>query len=603
MTVLGALADLHERLSSNAMVPTFGYSSENIAFAIVLSPDGTVIDSRDLRDTSGKRPTPRTYEVPRPAKRTAQIAPNFLWDKTAYSLGLKRDKKSGQRVPAEQEHAAFKRFHRQLLATSDDQGLRAVLRFLESWSAVQFDSLRYSDNMMDSNVAFQLDGDISFIHQRDSARRIWLSHLEANQGLTAFCLVSGEFAPIARLHPSLKGVRGAQSSGASLVSFNEDAFTSFGKNQGANAPVSERVAFAYATSLNHLLKRDSRQRIDIGDTTTVFWADAAVGKEQAAKAEDLFSVLADPSQVSEEEDTAKLHDKLSAIAEGRPLAEVDPGLSEDTRFYVLGLAPNAARVSIRFWHQDTIGGFARRIAEHWRDLRLKPSPWSTQPVAWQLLLETAVRGKAKNIPPTLGGALMRAILDGRRYPQTLLASIVGRMRSDKIISGKRVAICKACLARDYRLGIGREDVPVSLDINEVNPAYRLGRLFALYEDVQRAALGKVNATIKDRYFGAAAATPALIFPLLERRSANHLARIRNGSKGGLAIWFDQQIDEILSGIGTAFPRSLRLEDQGRFAIGYHHQRKHRQARDRDAETAASHETTTNSEHPKNGESP
>ena len=597
MTVLHALTSLHERLRSTGRAPAFGFSSENISFAVVLAPDGTVIDTQDRRDTSGKTPRPRPYVVPRPVKRTVQPAPNFLWDKTAFALGVKRDRESRKPVPAEREYAAFRDFHRRMLATSDDQGLRAVLRFLEAWSAERFSGLHHAESMLDANIVFRLDGEMSFIHERDSARCVWLNHLDEGQGTRGLCLVTGERAPIARLHPSLKGISGAQSSGASLVSFNEEAFNSFGKCQGANAPVSEQAAFAYTAALNTLLERGSRQRLQIGDTTTVFWADAGGDERQAAGAEHLFPALFDPPPPSDSGETARIRDKLSAIAEGRPLAEVDPGLNEDTRFYVLGLAPNAARVSIRFWYEDTIGGMVRRVAEHWRDLQLEPSPWHTQPAVCQLLYETAVQRKAQNIPPTLGGALMRAILNGGRYPQSLLAVIVGRMRADKNVTGRRAAICKACLARDYRLGIGKENVPMSLDRNEMNPAYRLGRLFAIYENVQRAALPQVNATIKDRFFGAASATPASVFPLLERSSANHLALLRKGDKGGLAYWFDQQIDEILSGMDTAFPRSLRLEDQGRFAIGYHHQREPKREPGREADAAESAGTATKREQP------
>ena len=229
-------------------------------------------------------------------------------------------------------------------------------------------------------------------------------------------------------------------------------------------------------------------------------------------------------------------------------------------------------MSIRFWYEDSIGAISRRIGEHWRDLHLEPTPWRTPPSARRLLYETAVQRKAENIPPMLTGAVMRAILSGGRYPRSLLTAVIVRMRTDKEITGLRTAICKASLARDHRLGFEEEDVPVSLNPDETNPAYRLGRLFAVYENVQRAALGSVNATIKDRFFAAASATPASVFPLLERNASNHIASLRKGDKGGLAHWFETEIDSIFSGVDSTFPRSLRLEDQGRFAIGYHHQR-------------------------------
>ena len=565
MTILSSLVGLYERLADDGTAPAAGFSRENISYAVVLSPAGEAVDVQDVRDTSTGKPRPSRRDVPRAVKRVGQPLPNFLWDKTTFALGV-----GNAREPArvEREHAAFKDFHRRLLATCEDPGARAFLRFLDRWRAEDFENLRYAEDMRDANVVFRIDGAgfLHDLHDRPFVRDIWLNSLE--QGMKGLCLVTGERAAIARLHPSVKGVAGAQPAGASMVSFDKDAFKSFGKERGANAPVSERAAFAYTAALNTLLERDSRRRIRIGDATTVFWAEAAGDEAHAAAAEDLFSVLAEPP--TDDEETAKVAGWLAAVDKGKLPAEVDP----DTRFCVLGLAPNAARVSIRFWHRNLIGEFARRISEHWSDLRLEPAPWRTPPAAWSLLRETAAQGKAQNIPPTLGGALMRAILGGGPYPRSLLAAVVGRMRADKHVTGRRAAICKACLARDHRLGLGEEDVPVGLSREEANPAYRLGRLFAVYEKVQQAALGRnVNATIKDRYFGAASATPASVFPLLERNSMHHLATLRKGDKGGLAHWFDREIDEILAGMGAEFPRSLRLQDQGRFAIGYHHQRE------------------------------
>ena len=567
MSILHALTALYDRLESNRKAPSYGFSRENISYAIVLSPEGSVSDVLDLRDMSGKTPKPSRREVPRPVKRTGQPAPNFLWDKTSFALGAG----TGEASRILREHAAFKDFHARLLASSDDEGSQALLHFLKGWSVEEYDGLPHAQEMLDTNIVFSVRGETQHLHERSSSKHVWLNHLATEEGASGPCLVSGEQTTIARLHPSVKGVPGAQGSGASIVSFDKDAFKSFGKERGANAPVSERAAFAYTTSLNTLLERGSRQRIRIGDATTLFWADASGNEARASAAEDLFSMLLDPP--TDEQEAAKVHDKLSAVAQGRPLTDVEPELDgKDTRIFVLGLAPNAARLSIRFWYQDSVGAIARRIGEHWRDLRLEPTPWRTLPSARRLLYETAAQRKAENIPPTLIGALMRAILSGGRYPRSLLGAVIGRMRADSDITGLRAAICKASLARDHRLGFEEEDVPVSLNPDETNPAYRLGRLFAVYENVQRAALGNVNATIKDRFFASASATPASVFPILERSASNHLASLRKGDKGGLAHWFEKEIDSIFSGVDSTFPRSLRLEDQGRFAIGYHHQR-------------------------------
>lgn len=577
MTVLQALAGQYDRLAEKGPALHYGYSSQGISYAIVLSLGGEIVDVMDIRDTTGKSPRPNRLLVPGPVNRSVNVAPNFLWDKTAYSLGLTRDETTEEPALSRRgEHDAFKQLHLRLLAAADDRGLLALAAFLNSWSPnpERFARLPHAQDMLDANVVFGLDGELEYIHDRMVGRQIWQDHLAAQGEAAALCLVTGERAPIGRLHPKIKGVRGAQSSGASIVSFNLDAFESFGKKQGTNAPVSERAAFAYTTALNTMLAPNSGNNIRVGDTTVVFWAEANQGHAAASAAESIFTILADPPRTDTEEG-AQVRDTLAAISEGRPIKEVQPNVREETRFFVLGLAPNASRLSIRFWCEDQIGTIYSRIAEHWKDLRLQPTAWAGAPAVWTLLIETAAQRRADNIPPTLGGALMRSILTGSRYPQSLFGAIVARMRADKDISGRRAAICKACIARDHRLGFEEEDVSMSLNPDDTNAAYRLGRLFAVYESLQRAALPGINATIKDRYFGAASATPASVFPLLERNSANHLASLRKGEKAGLAHWFDQQIDSILSGFATAFPRSLRLQEQGRFAIGYHHQRAHK----------------------------
>jgi CRISPR-associated protein Csd1 len=228
--------------------------------------------------------------------------------------------------------------------------------------------------------------------------------------------------------------------------------------------------------------------------------------------------------------------------------------------------------------------FARRLAEHYQDLRLEPIPWKTDPAVWRLVYATAPsrdgKAKADDIPPQLAGEIARAILAGRRYPRSLLTNIVMRLRADGDISGLRVALCKAVLARDFRLGVKGidEEIPMSLNRESISPGYRLGRLFAELENIQRAALGgSVNATIRDRFFGAASATPASVFPVLLRNTQHHLSRLRK-DKPGLAHTLEKEVGDIVDGLDTQFPRSLRLEDQGRFAIGYYHQSKARFAK-------------------------
>ena len=584
MSMLQALVGYYDRLAATGNAPAYGFSKELISFAVVLSRDGRAVDVQDVRDNTGRKPRPSRFEVPAPTTRSVNVSANFLWDKSAYSLGA-HTAKDGKSVAfaGRGEHDAFKDLCLGLLAVTQDDGLCAFRKFLEGWTPQQFSALMHADDMLDQNIVFKLDGERGFIHDRPAAHQLWGDHLASLADENGMCLVSGRNAPLERLHPPIKGVTGAQSSGARIVSFNQQAFASYGKSRGDNAPVSRQAAFAYTTALNTLLARGSGRNVQIGDTTVVFWAEA-MGDDATAEAAENFGAMLFGARTSEEE-AARVKERLSIIVDGKPLEYVSPDIQEETRFFVLGLAPNASRLSVRFWHEDTIGALARRARDHWNDLRIDPPTWTSPPSAWRLLIETAAQRKSGNISPALAGPLMRAVLSGARYPSALLGAVIGRMRADKDINGMRVAICKACLARDFRLGFEREEVPMSLDVNDSTTAYLLGRLFAVYEAIQREALGRnVNATIKDRYFGAASATPASIFPLLERGSANHLASLRKGDKGGLAHWFEREVDSVFDRMGSAFPRSLRLEDQGRFAIGYHHQRARKRSSSKDADT-------------------
>ncbi|MES2819618.1 MAG: type I-C CRISPR-associated protein Cas8c/Csd1 [Pseudomonadota bacterium] len=570
--ILSALHGYYLRLAEQKKVPVFGFSQEKVSYALVLSAEGELVDVQDVRDHSGKKPLPKSLTVPQPEKRTAGIKSNFLWDKSSYVLGVSA--KVGERTA--QEHQAFKTLHQQCLADESEPSLQALLTFFENWSPQQFQAPLFSDDMLDANFIFRLDGEQQYVHELPAAQLLRAKLLADGESNLGLCLVTGESLPLARLHPAIKGVNGAQSSGASIVSFNLESFGSYGKSQGENAPVSEAVAFAYTTVLNHLLRRDehNRQRMQIGDATVVFWA-LADTPDQASKAELVFADLLSPPS-DDAQEAAKVRTVLDAVAKGRPLRELGLDLDEGTQLFVLGLAPNASRLSIRFWQAGSLGFFVQRLAEHFQDLHIEPLPWKTEPAIWRLLYATAPsrdgKAKAEDIAPQLAGEMTRAVLTGSRYPRSLLANVIMRTRSDGDISAVRVALCKAVLTRDLRLGVKgiNEEVPVSLDKEASNPGYRLGRLFAVLENAQSSALGTVNASIRDRYYGAASATPTSIFPMLLRNTQNHLAKVRK-EKPGLARYLEREIGEIIDGLDSKFPRNLRLEDQGRFAIGYYHQ--------------------------------
>ncbi|ABC21631.1 type I-C CRISPR-associated protein Cas8c/Csd1 [Rhodospirillum rubrum] len=567
MSLLAALTRAYDRLAERHEVPAFGYSTQNIGFLISLTDDGALAGPPiDLRQGAGKKRVGRPMAVPLPVKRTSGIAPNFLWDKTSYVLGVSAG--AGKRLA--EEHAAFVTSHQSALVGSEDPGLRALLTFLQAWTPDHFDTLGWPEEMKDQNVIFALESERLrdvYLHDREAARSLWARQLAATDRPRAVCLVSGEKAPIARLHPAIKGVWGGQSSGVSLISYNKESFDSYGHEQGDNAPVSEVVASAYTAVLNQFLASDSGHRIQIGDASTVFWADAS-DAETASLAENSFLAMID--SIDEDKQAGEVGAILEKMRTGMALSDAAPRLAEGVRFYVLGLAPNAARVSVRFWFEDDFGVLAKNYQRYAEETRIEPSLRDAYPPLWKVLLETAVLGKRENVPPNLAGAYLRAILTGTRYPQTLLSTLLMRLRSDKTVSPLRVALLRALLIRN----LACKEAPVALDPENTNKGYLLGRLFAVYEDIQRAALGyHVNATIKDKFYGSASAQPRRIFKILANGAANHLSKIGK-DKPGLKNTLEgaiTAITEVLSPGEDPFPVAFSTEQQALFGLGYYHQ--------------------------------
>jgi CRISPR-associated protein Csd1 len=564
MSILASLAKAYERLAD---APPFGFSTEKISFLISLNDDGSPAGPPvDMRIQNGKKPLPRGLAVPASFKRPG-VTPRafFLWDNTAFVLGVS----ANEDKDCEPRRRAFRDLHLEALKDTDDTGLLALRAFLKNWVPNDFERLGWPEGMKDQNVVFALEHERlqRMIHERPAARSLWARLSAEGEKPQATCLVTGEKAPVARLHQAIKGVWGAQVAGASIVSFNLDAFTSYGHEQGHNAPVSEAIAFAYTTALNKFLEAGSPNRIQIGDASTVFWADASEA-EAAEEAEGLFAALF--SDIDEAAQAAKVGVLLKKIRLGQPLKECAPELEEGVRFYILGLAPNAARLSIRFWLENDFSTIAGNYQRFVSDMQLDPPPRDPYPALWRYLAETAVLGKRENVPPSLAGEWMRAIVTGARYPLTLLSTVLMRLRADKDVNALRVGILKALLIRNYEW-----EVPVALDPDNTDKGYLLGRLFAVYEHVQTAALGsKINATIKDKYYGAASAQPRKVFSLLEKGSANHLSKVGKLSPGR-KVNLEKQIGEIMDVMqpgADPFPASLSTEEQALFGLGYYHQR-------------------------------
>ncbi len=578
MTVLQSLDGYYGRMAARGEAEPPGFSREKISFRVTLSAVGEPVSVVDLRTGAGRKLSPQLLQVPAGVKRTVAIVPNLLWDKTAYAFG--RTAGTGSRTA--QEHEAFKAANLAFAAGSNDEGLTAWRLFLESWNPDLFDAAPFRADMLDANIVFALQGETCDLHDRDAVQHLLAARLGSaatGQG----CLVTGLTAAPARLHPTIKGVFGAQTSGAALVSFNLDAFTSYDKVQGDNAPTSEAAAFRYGAALNRMLDRGSRNRLPrpVGDASLVFWADTSHGtsEQQAQDAEDFFASMMEPPDDATE--AARVRTQLEALAAGRPVEDPRLGLAAGTRFHVLGLSPNAARLSIRYWLDDTFGAFAQRLAAHYQALRIEPPPWRDKlpSIARLLVRTTAVQEKFENIPPLLAGEVMRAVLTGSAYPRAWLAAAVIRLRAgDDPASGWHAAVIKACLFNAK----SEENTSVSLDPNNNSPAYQLGRLFAVLEAAQYAALGRVNASIADRYYGAASATPARVFGPLLRSMQVHISTARKLGKGG---WIEPRLEEIVGSLDSRLPISLKLEDQGRFAIGYYHERAHSRSKATEAKEA------------------
>ncbi|MBN8997146.1 MAG: type I-C CRISPR-associated protein Cas8c/Csd1 [Rhizobiales bacterium] len=579
MSILASLSRAYDRLPG---APPYGYSAEKIGFAISLNEDGSLANLTDLRSGDGKKKPPRIMQVPQPAKRTVKIIPNLLWDKTSYSLGVSAD--AGERTP--KEHAAFVERQIEIFGQSDDLGLKAFIAFLRQWSPEHFAPPLWPEEMKDQNVVFALEADRLqgvFLHDREAARALAAARVAPlGETTRALCLVTGIEAPIARLHPAIKNVWGAQSSGASIVSFNRDAFTSYGHEQGANAPVSEAAAFKYTTALNAFLAGRSN-RIQIGDASTVFWADAS-DAEAAATVENVFaSLCGEAPKIDEKVQAEKVGVVLKRIRDGevwsRIAEAVDVKLPKHVRFYILGLAPNAARISVRYWFEDDFGVLAANYQRFLADIQVEPGPREGYPALWRYLNETAVLRKRENVVPTLAGDWMRSILAGTNYPLTLLSNILMRIRADGEINALRVGMLRAVLVRNFGREPGKGDktreAPVALDLENQNKGYLLGRLFAAYEQAQTAALGRnVNATIKDKFYGSASATPRNVFSLLDRNSANHLSKVGK-ERPGQRVNLEKLIGGIMGMMAPShdpFPASLNAEEQALFGLGYYHQR-------------------------------
>ena len=579
--ILQALKEYYDRKAADpdSSIAPEGFEKKELPFLIVIRPDGTFVSIEDTREQIGKKLVAKIYLVPRSKQRSGSKSYEttfLLWDHIGYLFQYPESdsKSSGQ-------HKTWMHALNSLPDTlKADEGVSAVLRFYECGGvdAVKADvNWGECTQLRSCNMTFRLAGDKMPIpcrqavqeHVRESIQSTPEPDRTEPSRVLGRCLVTGEVGEIARTH----GRTPINKDTKSLIAFQKDSgYDSYGKEQGYNAPISKSAEFAYTTALNVLLKKDPPQRMLVGDAITVFWAEKPADLETQ-----VVDIFGESSKDDPDRGVKAVQSLFRSVESGTLAVE-----SERNRFYVLGLAPNKARISVRFWIVDTVAGMSRRIIQHFEDVRIVHKPWEQDTLSlFRLLVSTAVQGKSENVPPNLAGETMRAILEGLPYPETLLQAAVRRARAEQSAKDKRAgkpianvpyaraSLIKACINRASRFKNPqiKEELKMSLDPGNTNIGYRLGRLFATLEKIQAEANPAINTTIRDRFHGAASGTPVAVFSNLMRLKNHHLAKLENK---GRRVNFERLIAEIVNDVRD-FPAHLSLADQGRFAIGYYHQ--------------------------------
>ena len=574
--ILQALTRYYEDLLAEGKISRPGWVTAKVSYGLVLDEAGRLLQVvpllTEVEKKNKKALVSREMEVPAPVKRTAGVAANFLCDNSSYLLGADSKGKPERTADC---FAAAKELHLKLLAEADSPAARAVKGFFESWdpqtaSAHPALSEDWEEILKGGNLIFWFRG--GAVTEDAAVREAWQRQYAAgdNGADEEICLVTGKRGPVARLHPSIKGVVGAQSSGASLVSFNAPSFCSYGHEQGMNAPTGEYAAQAYTTALNTLLA--DRERVcRIGDTTVLFWAEGGgTGYQDCAWMSMFGNVSGQEANYRE----ADILSTLKDLSRGKSVDWDGERLDPDTRFYVLGLAPNAARLSVRFFWQNSFGTLARNVANHYERLEIVQPAFDKRPTlpVGALLRETVnLNARTPEPEPRLAGDLMLAILNDTPYPATLLYGVALRIRAERAVTRGRAAIIRANYLKNSRDENLKEVMTMQLNDQTNYLPYLLGRLFSVLEAVQAAANPGINATIRDRYFNAASATPATVFPLLLNLAQKHLAKLDKGQE----VYYDKQITAICGMIGETLPARMNLPEQSAFQLGYYHETQKR----------------------------
>ena len=575
--ILQALASYYDVLAQQGKVGRPGWGTAKVIGALCLDEQGNLIDILSLKTANAKGKEVATVrKVPEQVTRSSGVKANFLCDGPGYLLGLNTKPDDGAKKEANEKRAkqcfdAAAALHLQLLDGVDSVAAKAVFAFFTNWNPnAEHPILAEHEDLLKEAGSFLFRINGTFAQEDPEIQAAWENYhsQDTQDGVVMQCAVTGQKATVARLHTLIKGVRGAQSSGAALVSFNASAFTSYGQEQSYNAPVSEQAMFAYTTALNYLLSSAEHTRI-LGDTTVVAWS--ANGEPQYTNVG--WYCLGGDTKAAV--DDKLLQSMFEALSHGRPYAFEDVTIDPDEPFYILGLAPNAARLSVRFFWKNTFGHFMKNVQAHYNRLEIvKPAQDEREYLSvGSLLYETAnKKSNDKSASPVLVGGLMRAILNDTPYPAALRSAVMLRIRAERKVSRGQAALLKAILLKNPAPIEGKEICTVALNQESTYTPYVLGRLFSVLEAIQSAANKGVNTTIKDRFFNSAAATPAIIFPRLTQLAQAHLRRLNSVAQ---KIWYEQQLVALHEKLPEVLPARLSLAEQESFFIGYYHQTQKR----------------------------
>ena len=570
--ILQALVGYYETLAEQERVSRRGWCRAKVSYALDIDVEGNLLGVISLKQEveRGKKTAwiPQMIEVPEMVSRSSGVSANFLCDNSKYLLGIDKDG-TGKRIL--ECFQAAKEKHCNLLEAINNETAVAVKNFFLKWNPDEAkenpDILeKWEDITAGGNLIFYVGA--KYAQEDMQIRSMWEEKLRIEEEETKeVCLVTGERAEISRIHTAIKGVQGAQSSGAALVSFNAPSFEYYGKEQSYNSPVGKYAMFAYTTALNYLLAQREYVFM-LGDTTIIFWAEDG---------EEMYQSLFRDSMEPTEDNQEVLKGVFSNLQEGRSIDIEGIQINPEQRFYILGLAPNAARLSVRFFYQNDFGNILSNLQEHYEQMKIiRPSFDEYEYLGvWRMLAETVnQKSKDKKPQPNMAASVFEAILSGKKYPESLYSNVMIRIRAEQgRITRGRAAITRACLIRNHGRQWTKEESFVGLNEQCKDAAYVLGREFAVLEAIQEDANPGINATIRDRYFNSACATPASVFPILQKLKNSHIRKLETGKR----IYYEKILTElqgkieVKEGQSIAFPRRLSLEEQGMFILGYYHQ--------------------------------